>query len=234
VQHAILPQELPKVPGYDFHARYLPAEKVGGDFYDVIKVDNEHLGILMADVSGHGVPAAFIMTMAKMSFAAHAPGQLSTVSVLEQINKGLIGVIPSMFYLTAFYMVLHVPSGRFTYTRASHPTPFHYSRSTKRITTLDTKGMLVGMLESPAYSAAEGVLEPGDRILIFTDGLNETLNPDKKQYGMSKISASVLCAADGAPEGMADRILNDVKAYKRGLAFEDDVALLVIGRVQTA
>jgi serine phosphatase RsbU (regulator of sigma subunit) len=230
IQMAMIPKGFPDLPGYTLYARYLPAAKVGGDFYDFYRIDSEHVGIIIADASGHGIPAAFLVSMAKMSFRAHAPGEMSSSKMLEGANSELVGVLVESHYLTACYIVLHIPTGRITFTRASHPSPIHYRARDGSLEHLESNGIFVGMLEDGRYDDGRGVLEPGDRLVLHTDGISEAADPHEKRYGKERIDAVVKQHGHSSPEQIGLAVMKDVGHFAQGQQFEDDVTLLVLGR----
>lgn len=229
LQLALIPQDLPHLPGYRFATRYLPAERVSGDYYDVFPVDDEHVGILLADASGHGIPAAFVVSMAKMWFASHATkGELSTAAIMRLANADLEKSIRTFHYLTAVYIILHVPSGRITYTRASHPPPIVARRSSRELEHLDTEGLFLAMMEEGEYGEKQSALKSGDRVVLYTDGIIEALDVRGQQYGRKAFDRCVRRHADEDIEQMADSLLADTRQFAAGRAFIDDVTLLIL------
>jgi serine phosphatase RsbU (regulator of sigma subunit) len=231
IQLAIIPRSYPDVAGYRFHAEYLPAARVSGDYYDFFTIDKDHLGILIADASGHGIPAAFVVSMAKMSFTEHAAGQHSPATMLDRANGELVRAITTSHYLTAFYGVLHLPTGRLTFTRASHPYPLWLRHGRKKPEQLDTEGFFVAMMEEPGYKENSVVLKRGDRVVMFTDGLFEAANPEGKRFERDKVDEYLVESCGLAIEEQGAGLVARVKEFARDVAFEDDVTLLIVERV---
>jgi serine phosphatase RsbU (regulator of sigma subunit) len=230
IQLAIIPASLPELPDYKFYSRYIPAQKVGGDFYDFYPIDSKNLGIMIADASGHGIPAAFVVSMAKMSFTAHAIDQLSPAKMLKKSNMELEKAITTSHYLTAIYAILHIPTGRITFTRASHPPSVHFHGATGDIDHLDTKGMFVGMIKDGKYQEKQTTIERGDKIVFFTDGINEAFNPEGMPYGKKRLDALIRKNGTRTGKEIEEAIIKDVKEFTRGNPFDDDVTMLILER----
>lgn len=174
IQRGILPRSLPVMPGLGLEVRYEPARPVGGDLYDFVKLDEYRLGIFIADVSGHGLPAAFEGAMVKMSFQHHAAASQSPAEILHRMNADLRKSLAPGHYVTAFYGILDLVDLSMVYCRAAHPKPLlqHADGSWER---LESHGLFVGIVEDADYRNAHIYLEQGDTLNIFTDGYYEGL-----------------------------------------------------------
>lgn len=194
IQEGLLPRELPHLEGLSFTVRYLPSRPVGGDLYDVVELDATHLGLFVADVSGHGLPAAFEAAMVRMSFLNHATVDASPAQVFERMNRDLRRSLALGHYVTAFYGVLDLETLELRYCRASHPRPvLIHADGTRR--SLASKGLFLGIVENGAYREDSVVLQPGDRICVFTDGYYEAAGRTGKRLGydgfVSRLAAGV-------------------------------------------
>lgn len=231
IQLSLIPEKIPQAPGYGMHVHYSPASKVGGDFYDFYPIDGEHLGVLLADASGHGIPAAFVVSMAKMSFSRHARGNLSPADVFASANRELEAFISaSAHYLTAVYLIIHLPTGRIRYTQASHPAPLHYGAGSRSIVPLKVEGLFLGMFEDSRYENSESVLEKGDRLLLYTDGLNEAGDPNTRTYGKEPMNDLLLKQGARPGKEILDALIGDFHGFMAGRPFEDDVTAILIER----
>jgi serine phosphatase RsbU (regulator of sigma subunit) len=230
IQLSMIPKMYPKLDGYSFFATYEPTEKVGGDFYDFYNVDPDHLGILIADASGHGIPAAFIVSMAKMAFSTHTRNQLRPAALLDVVNKDLEKVLISTHYLSCFYAILDIRTGQLCFSKAAHPSPYIYRKSTGAIEPIGTRGPMVGMLDDAEYNEADTIFEPGDRLLMFTDGINEAGDPADKLYGKDAIAEVLKRHGLEPPKEIVQSLLKDVREFVKGSPFADDATVLVIGR----
>jgi len=172
IQRGLLPATLPQIPGLKFHSSYDPISQVGGDIYDVLDLGNRKIGIFIGDVSGHGLPAAFVGAMVKMALVDNAYDTISPKQLFYKMNNSLLQHLKSGHYLTAFYGVLDLHSYDFTYCKASHPQPLlvHADGSLEK---LDSPGLFLGLMNEPSYEDRNIRLRKGDRLFLFTDGYFE-------------------------------------------------------------
>ncbi|HYO13700.1 MAG TPA: PP2C family protein-serine/threonine phosphatase, partial [Thermoanaerobaculia bacterium] len=227
IQASILPSEPPRTAGLDVAMRYVPAADVAGDFYDVLPGEGRRLGLLVADVSGHGVPAALIASMVKVAAAAQAPHAASPARVLTEMNQ--IFQLKSQF-ITAVYVWLDLDAGRLTWASAGHPPPLLWKKRDGTVQELVQPGMVLGRLRRAAYTEASVPLEPGDRLLLFTDGIPEALNAAGEPFGDARLREILTEASDLPADALADRLLQRVAAWTgRSAGFEDDLTLVVAG-----
>ena len=227
IQASILPGEPPRIAGLDVAMRYVPAADVAGDFYDVLPGEGRRLGLLVADVSGHGVPAALIASMVKVAAAAQAPHAASPGRVLTGMNQ--IFQLKSQF-ITAVYAFLDLEAGRLTWASAGHPPPLLWKKRDGAVLELLQSGMVLGRLRRAAYTEASVPLEPGDRLLLFTDGIPEALNPAGEPFGDARLREILAEASGLSADALADRLLQRVAAWTgRSAGFEDDLTLIVAG-----
>lgn len=233
VQQGLLPKSLPELPGWDVAAECLPTGKVGGDFYDVVKLSEDEIFLLVADVSGHGVSSALVTAMAKMAFQRYLePGRFTTLpDVLEKVNEQLRSVIRTDHYLTAFAARIELATGRMRYCRVCHPYPYIVRASGEVEILGERGGYFLGMFDNTQYVEGEAVLEPGDFLLTYTDGLNESFDPDGQQYGRARLETVVKAwASQGAWEALGG-ILSDRDAHARGRLPNDDITLITLRRL---
>jgi PAS domain S-box-containing protein len=231
VQQGMLPKTLPKLDGYEVAAAYAPTGKVSGDFYDFIRLDEDRIFMLMTDVSGHGVPAALVTAMAKMAFDRHVKSGLSVAQILTNVNVDLCAAINTDHYLTAFAGILELGSGRLTYSRVCHPYPVIYRHADNSLEHLQMRGgFFLGMFEDNSYTAQETVLNPGDLIFIYTDGINESFNSKDELYGRKRLDAVI---KKYAPMGVSETIAQaqmDKERFSEGRQSLDDISIFAIKR----
>ena len=194
IQQQLLPDSCPNVPGFEIAARGTSATEVGGDYYDFFWVDDDHLGILVADVSGKGVPAALVVAMIRSAFRAQAPGNTDVRDVLARVNSFITGDLRSNMFVTCVYGILEVSSKRFSWARAGHE-PLLVAHPEKNIDILSPDGFALGIIGAPEFSELLEVetieLHSGDRVLLFTDGLTEAMNSEGEEFGMDRILESL-------------------------------------------
>lgn len=227
IQCGILPTHCPEIEGVKVTASYTPVASVGGDLYDFVPLGNYRFGIFLGDVSGHGLPAAFVGAMTKMSLYTHSQNNLSPKSVLEKINDDLNRNISTGHYLTGIYGILDVNDNSFTYTRASHPFPVivHADGSTD---ILDTPGIFIGMVEEPKYGMARVELQPGDRMFLFTDGFYEFHDETQAMLGREGFTQLLVECQNHPINGLPDHIDKRVREYYGGKDLDDDRSLIVL------
>jgi serine phosphatase RsbU (regulator of sigma subunit) len=229
IQLSILPQELPKLPRLDIAARYLPMTSVAGDFYDFIPVDDKHIGILMADVSGHGLPSALIASMLQVALSGQAAHASEPSQVLAGLNKALCGKFAENF-VTAAYAYLDLEKNVMRYAGAGHPPVLRYRASTGKTSEILENGVVLGLVEEATYNAIELPLEPGDRHVLYTDGIIEAANPALELYGAARLMSFMETSRALNAEGFADALLEELSSW-RGQSDEqgqqDDITLLV-------
>lgn len=204
IQSGLLPRELPVVDGAAFHTRWQPSRPVGGDLYDILPLDGDRLGLFIADVSGHGLPAAFEAALVRMSFLNRAAGGAPPAQVLAAMNADLRRSLAAGHYVTAFYGVLDLATLELAYCRASHPRPavIHPDNS---IVKLGSQGLFLGVVDHAEYTESTLRLASGDRLCLFTDGYYEGLRRDGRRLGYDAFLRRVAgCERDDLLQELAD------------------------------
>lgn len=228
VQRSLLPAKFPKVPGYSFAGRNVPARHVGGDLYDVIKIDDEHVGLLMADVSDKSVHAALIMAVTRTLFLAHARRSLSPNEVAHAVHDGILEVSSNDdMFVTAFYGVLHLKSGLLRYVRAGQDLPLLFRGDSAPPTTLEAEGRFLGMMPGLKLEEREVDLEPGDLLVSYSDGVSDAVDADDQAYGTERLIALINKNRAASAATVCTAIFNDVFAFRGMAAAFDDITVLV-------
>jgi phosphoserine phosphatase RsbU/P len=229
IQESILPGELPRIAGLDLAVRYVPAADVAGDFYDFLPGEGKRLGVIVADVSGHGVPAALITSMVKVAVAAQEPHAASPARVLSGMNQIFHGKLKNQF-ITAIYVFLDLEAGRLTWASAGHPPPLLWRKQDGRIEELTQPGIVMGRLRRAVYTEASVSFEPGDRLLLFTDGIPEAASPAGEQLGDARLQELFAERAGSSAETIAGGAIEAVERWTgRSAGFDDDLTLVVVG-----
>lgn len=229
IQLSILPHSLPKLPGLDVAARFLPMTSVAGDFYDFIQVDDAHLGLLIADVSGHGLPAALIASMLQVAFSAQLPHASEPAKVLAGLNQALCGKFTRNF-VTAAYVYVDLEKNLMGYAGAGHPPILQYRRSTGATAELLENGLVLGMFADAAYGALEFALQPGDRYVLYTDGILEATDPNDEMYGTDRFRRFLESKCALNADQFADAFLNEINNWtgqSPSSGQQDDITLLL-------
>jgi len=230
IQSSILPQSVPVHAGLDIAARYSPMSAVAGDFYDFLPIDEKRLGVLVADVTGHGVPAALIASMLKVAFAAQTAHADDPARVLAGLNHALCGKFEEHF-VTAAYLFVDLEKGILRYAAAGHPPLLLFSKKVGSAVELEENGLMLGLFPEAAYSYAEFRVASGTRCLLYTDGLLESSSARQEEFGKSRCKQFLQENPDLAPAALADGLLDSVKAFSNhasGRAQEDDITILVL------
>lgn len=231
VQLSILPRHPPNDARVQLHCHITPAREVGGDFYDYFLLDADHLGFVMADVSGKGVPAALFMTITRTLLKATAQFIAEPTRCVGQLNDLLAAENEQMLFVTLFYGVLHLPSGQVRYVNAGHNPPY-VLRGDGRVEPLArTGGVAVAVSEGFPYREARVALVPGDQLFLYTDGVTEAFDPDGQEYGDARLAQALqraLASTDHTPPQVAAHVLGDVHAFERGAPQSDDITCMAL------
>ena len=230
IQLAILPHEIPRISGLEIAARYIPMSLVAGDFYDFIVVDEKHVGILVADVSGHGLPAALIASMLKAAFAAQAPHASEPARVLSGLNQSLCGKFKNHF-VTGAYVFVDMEKNCIKYAGAGHPPLLLWRQSSAAASEVLENGLLLGFFKDAPYSVVEVCVQPGDKAVLYTDGILETRSPSKEEFGPDLFKVFLESNHDLKADKFADLMLDELTGWSenhKGNGQEDDITLLVI------
>jgi sigma-B regulation protein RsbU (phosphoserine phosphatase) len=227
LQRSILPDQLPQPIGYHFAARAKPAREIGGDFYDVFRLDDQHLGILIADVSDKSIHAAIFMAVSRTLFMTEARRSLSPRQVVETVNDLLLEVSSSDdMFVTAFYGVLHLDDRQLTYVRAGQDKPLlQHADGTHEV--LDGLGRFIGMLPALIVEERTIDLQSGDRLILYSDGITDAINEAEQDYGVPRLQKTIWQHRADSVEQLADAIFNDVESFEGDAPQFDDITLLV-------
>jgi sigma-B regulation protein RsbU (phosphoserine phosphatase) len=222
IQTSILPRAYPQSAHFNVAARYVPMTSVAGDFYDFLLTDPQQAGLLIADVSGHGVPAALIASMVKLAATSQRANAADPATLLSGMNTVLYGNTQEQF-VTAAYVYLDAATATLRYSAAAHP-PMLLLRA-GNVVELAENGLMLAAFSFATYSTAEYPLEPGDRIVLYTDGLLEAANAKGEEFGPHRLSALLKDAACLNPEAAADHMISRLQAWSKSQ--NDDLTLLI-------
>jgi len=228
IQLSILPARVPTIEGLDIAARYIPMSSVAGDFYDFIVVDEKHLGILVADVSGHGMPAALIASMLKIALAAQVTHAADPAQVLLRLNQALCGKFEH-HYVTAAYLFVDMAKRTLTYAGAGHPPLLLWSQPSGGVRKVEENGLFLGKFDFATYSSVVLPLEPGHWGLLYTDGISETTNPLGIEFGADRFKQFLSMEQSTSSTHLADRLVEELSRWSaRGPNddLDDDLTLV--------
>jgi len=224
VQHRMLPQHPPIIPGVDLASIYEPCHALGGDFFDFIELPYQNVGLAIADVSGKGVPASLIMASVRAALRAQVDNVYFVDEVMRRLNEMLCrDTMPSEF-VTLFYGVLDVPNRRLTYCNAGHP-PALLLRGGE-VSELPVGNMLLGITCDESYAQATVDLQPGDTLLMYTDGLLDVMNFQQQRFGRARVVEALKQSA-GSADTVVQNILWTARKFAGIQARNDDITMIV-------
>ncbi len=229
IQLSILPAEFPQSKNFRVAARYVPMTSVAGDFYDFIVADDKQAGLLIADVSGHGVPAALIASMVKLAATSQRAQAADPSRFLAGMNTALLGNTQSQF-VTAAYVHLDSESQELRYSAAGHPPMLLLRHGAVR--EVEENGLMLAAFDFAKYSCVTHRLEPGDRLLLYTDGIVEAANAAGNFFGQGSLSDLLRQTSALSPSQLADRIIDSVTQWSASQ--DDDLTVLVCDYVGAA
>lgn len=232
IQESILPRGGVTLPRLTVAARYLPMRGIAGDIYDFQVLDDHRVGVLVADVIGHGVPAALVASMVKIAFTSQRDQAARPAALLTAMNEALCHNLTAQF-VTAAYVYIDTEAGELRFSLAGHPPPILFRRATgERIDLGEGAGLILGFDRHAKYQECRLRLTPGDRLLIYTDGLIEAQNAAGEFFGDTELRKVFRPGADLPTEGFAATLLNNLRAWaghsSNGGAFDDDLTLVVV------
>ena len=230
IQLSILPHSIPQLPGLEIAARFLPMTSVAGDFYDFIQIDDKHIGILVADVSGHGLPSALIASMLQVALTGQAAHASEPAKVLAGLNRALCGKFTHNF-ITAAYVYADLEENLMRYAGAGHPPVLQWRDSAGKTTQVLENGLILGMFEEARYEALEFPLEPGDRYVLYTDGVLEAANSAQEQFGADRFMRFIESHMHLGAEQFSQTFLTELSGWSNQTSEQgqqDDITLLVI------
>lgn len=238
IQKILLPSDAPELPGYELSGLNLPARTLSGDYFDFLPVDDDHIGIAIADVSGKGVPAALIMAMCRSALRSQSRGERSPAAVLRSVNRQLYPDMKEDMFISMAYVILNRHNGEALLARAGHDAPLLFRAATGDVECLNPKGMAVGIDSGSVfdrfcadYSFRFG---KGDLLLLYTDGITEALNPGGDEFGLPRLNDEL---KDHPAEGAAEtlhRLARSVRSFAGSQPQHDDITLIALRKTSTA
>jgi serine phosphatase RsbU (regulator of sigma subunit) len=230
IQKTFLPERLPEYPDWELAALWKTARQVGGDFYDVIELPGRRLGLFIADVSDKGIPAALFMALTRTLVRAAIPENPSPAEALRRVNELLIPDNRQAMFVTAVYALLSLESGELTYVNAGHNPPLWMRSRRGEIASLPRTGAALGVVAGAALEERTIQLEPGDALLLYTDGLTEAFSPRAELFGLERLRQIVQANAAAPAPALLGKIEDAVNAHMTLLPAEDDLTMLAARR----
>ncbi len=233
-QKSLLPETLPEFEELRFAALYVPSSQLGGDFYDIMNINDRYAAVVIADASGHGVAAAMLSAMFKMTLHKYSHEILNPARVLQKMNKDFCSVLQTGEFFSAFLAVLDRQKNLLRYANAGHPRPLLFDFKSGEIQELDTNGFLLGILDlADGFEQKEIQLNGQARLFLYTDGLNEAANKAEEQFGVERLKQLVKENANMEGQKLILKTKESLHRYTGSKEFEDDVTILILDKMGT-
>jgi len=230
-QRMLLPDVFPRLPGFELYAMSEAALIIGGDYFDFFEVDDAHLGLVIADVSGKGIPGALIMAMVRAVLRAESRGILSPKDVLRRVNERIVADTKENVFTTMTYGILDLRTGRLKFVRAGHEPLLILGREEKQVTQLTPRGLALGLAGGEIFDhneEAEVQLHPGEVVLLYTDGVIEAMDQSSKEYGRERLIARLKASDNPTAESLIRSVVEDLHQFTLGIPQHDDITLLAL------
>ncbi len=228
VQQFIIPKDFTQIHYPRVFGRYLPIDDIGGDFFDCYQFPDSTMGFLIADVTGHGIPAALVMSMAKMIFSIYSSRYETTHELFSSVNEQMTGLMLDTQYITAFFVIYDPSAGTIRYSNAGHTRALYHRASKKGVMALDADGLFIGLSRDTIYEEKSLPVEAGDTLLLYTDGITEIRNFEGKEFGENRLARFLAEKNTIKGEEFCDMLLNEVKNFSPLENRLDDIAFLRI------
>jgi sigma-B regulation protein RsbU (phosphoserine phosphatase) len=232
IQKVLLPSTPPELPGFELRGMNLPARTLSGDYFDFLPVDDDHLGIVIADVSGKGVPASLIMAMCRSAVRSLSRGEKSPSALLRGVNRLLYPDMKQDMFISMAYVVLDRRSGAAMLARAGHDAPLLYHAATGEAETMSPKGMAVGIDSGGVFDRVctdhPFILETGDLLLLYTDGLTEALDSGGAEYGVERLRQELRREAPAGASETLRHLADSVRSFAGDQPQHDDITLIAL------
>ena len=231
IQAEMLPNDFPAFPDrheFDVYASMTPAKAVGGDFYDFFLIDEDHLALVIADVSGKGIPAALFMMISMIVIQNNTSTGLTPAGVLEAVNQQILANNRKDMFVTVWLGILEISTGRLIAANAAHEYPMLKQPGDAFRLYKDKHGFVIGSMPGMKYQDYELQLEPGSRLFVYTDGVPEASNANEEFYGINRLAAALNECADGTPREILQHVHESVDAFVGEGEQFDDLTMLCL------
>ncbi|RFC50787.1 MAG: sigma-B regulation protein RsbU (phosphoserine phosphatase) [Verrucomicrobia bacterium] len=232
VQRILLPRSAPQLGDYEIEAANTPARVMSGDYYDYIRLDDDHMGLVIADVSGKGFPASLVMATCRALLRGVSAGELSPSAALGAVNRRLWGDVREDTFISMAYCVLDRNSPRIVMARAGHDAPLLYSSRTGEVTALKPPGLALGVDSGKVFDRVTRdftfEMESGDCLLLYTDGVNEAVNGEGDEFGMDRLIETFRVSAGKGVKAVVEAFQRDVRAFAGAQPQSDDITIIAV------
>lgn len=231
IQMGILPKNFPAYPErkeFDIYAAIKPAKEIGGDFYDFFLIDDEKLCFVIADVSGKGIPAALFMALTKTLLKSKATAGLTTDKIVSKVNEDLYASNDMNMFVTLFCGILNAKTGEITYTNGGHNPPVLMRKNGEVKFLEKTNELLVGVIENATYTARKLILEKGDSLFLYTDGVTEAMNERGELFSEERLKKELEKLKDRGCEDVVRTIMKAIEEFAGNAEQSDDITMMMI------
>jgi serine phosphatase RsbU (regulator of sigma subunit)/putative methionine-R-sulfoxide reductase with GAF domain len=230
IQKTFLPSRLPKFDGWEIEIHWQTAREVGGDFYDVFRLAKDRVGLVIADVSDKGMPAALYMTVARTLIRAFSQKAESPAHVLERVNRLLVVDSQDGLFVTAVFAILNTETGQLTYANAGHNLPILLQAQPPQISQLEKGSTALGIYTSTRFSDHQAMIEPSGSVIFYTDGLTESFSPDGESFGEERLLDTLKTAPQSNASVIMDYLRKQVNDFRYGAPPSDDMTIVLVHR----
>ncbi len=232
IQHSLLPRELPVFSSVDLAAFNHPAMDIGGDYYDFIRIDDQHIGLAIADVSGKGIGGALMMAVCRSVLRVNAERVYDPANMLGTLNRILSENLAEDMFISMLYMVLNLETHQLSYARAGHEAPIIIRNGEPKADHAETAGVAIGFVDNETFSSIIQTrnvsLRPGDLVVTYTDGITEAMNTANEEWGIETLVAAVERMADASAGDLLENIRAEVLAFTGDGRQHDDMTMLAL------
>lgn len=228
VQEQFLPKEIPIYEGIELSGMSLPAAHVGGDYYDFIPIDDKKCAVVIADISGKGIPAGLLMSTLRAALRTQVEGKHSIKQTLNLVNNIIFKDTTSDKFVTLFFGIIDAENKEFTYTNAGHNPPYIFDQTDNTLETLTDGGPVLGVFKDFDYPSKKITLHPGQFIVMFTDGITEAMNKKKEYFDERRLENIILECGNISANALMQKIYSEVKKHSQGVAQYDDITMLIV------
>jgi sigma-B regulation protein RsbU (phosphoserine phosphatase) len=227
IQLNLLPKTLPQIEGFEFVATSIPAEEVGGDYYDFIQLENGKLGFCVGDVTGKGMPAAMLMANLQATLRSQVITGNYCADCLNKVNKLLFRSTEPTKFATLFYGILDPLTGSITYVNGGHDGPILLKKGHPPVM-LDATGLLLGVMENVVYKQSKVVLDPGDILMLYSDGITESMNLKMEELGLKALLSTLEKFQNDSADNIRDKVKERIKQHAGNVPQSDDITMMII------
>jgi sigma-B regulation protein RsbU (phosphoserine phosphatase) len=228
IQNKLLPGDSPSIANGSLASFTIPAKGVSGDYHDVISLDGRRIAMVVGDVAGKGIPAALVMVMIRSILHLVVSPSRDAAAVLTLVNRGITGSIDLDHYATMGYLIYDQDTREVTYANAAHHPLLVYRKKLSKLLQVDTEGLPIGIERQSKYAQKRFTVEPGDLLVLYTDGVVEAMNEAGRQYGLQSLKDSISRAPDSDPQQLVHNVREDLEAFVGNASRHDDQTMLVM------